>query len=89
MAINRLKTELMPARSNNTKMYEQNGSTVLTERSNSPEIINIPTPKATIPKSGVSFARALMFLGSIKRREGVKRIKIRIRPSKTKRVPTD
>ncbi|GAI56374.1 unnamed protein product, partial [marine sediment metagenome] len=82
------KTGLMPARSNNTKMYEENGSTVLTERSNSPEIINIPTPKATIPKSGVSFARALMFLGSIKRWWGVKKIKIRMRARKTRRVPT-
>jgi hypothetical protein len=77
----------MPARNNNTKTYEQNGSTEPTERSNSPQIINIPTPKATIPRSGVSFPRALMFLGSTKRRWGVKKIKTSIKPIKTTRVP--
>ena len=47
------------------------------ERSNSPAIIRIPIPNATIPISGVSFAMEARFLGSRNTLFGVKMEKIR------------
>lgn len=69
-----------------TNMKELIGIMEPTDRSNSPHIMRVPTPSATIPRSGVSLANIRRLLGPMKLCLGVKIPKMNNKALKTIRV---
>jgi len=65
--INPAKNKFIPTSNNFTKTNEQNTSIDPIERSNSPQIINIPTPRAMMLNSDPSAKRTSMFPRVMKR----------------------
>lgn len=72
-----------------TNTKEQNTRIEPMERSNSPHIINIPTPRAIIPNSGAKAKKTLRLSGLVKAKFGERREKTTIKPAKTSKTFTD
>ena len=66
-----------------TKIKEDMGIMEPMDKSNSPHIIKVPTPMATIPRSGASFARAPRLWDFTKIWRGVKKVNTSNRMTKT------
>ena len=86
--INPARNRLIPVSNNLMKIKEQNTSIEPTERSNSPETINIPTPKAIILNSGASARRTLM-LATLLKRYLEKNVNSIIKPINTRKILED
>jgi len=84
--INGMMNKFTPICTRNTNVYAVYDIIDPIDRSNSPQIISIPTANVTIPKSGDSLARIAKFLDERKRCSGEKIEKNKMKAINTKRI---
>jgi len=74
---------------NRKKMNEENTRIEPIERSNSPQIISIPTPRAIIPNSGARARKTSMFPALVKAKLGENKANNNIKPQRARKTFMD